>query len=202
MSLINKPEVSRLFRVYRVYFLKSAFIIFLLSIIFNELIIKLVKSYNPGKFFQKKHVEKENYNNLHLYKYDTGNSINTMFKKNKYNLGRYPNVEIKAGEEIFKHNKFLPECCMYYSDYSNDKGCPCITPEQQNYLQRRGLNRSSESFIHERDLKNIFFSPSNTLKGNKEEIFLSNNIYIKKDPEPLSVGDKNKVLSILNMQER
>ena len=165
MSLINKPEVSRLFRVYRVYFLKSAFIISLLSIIFNELIIKLVKSYNPGKFFQKKQVEKENYNNLHLYKYDTGNSINTMFKKNKYNLGRYPNVEIKAGEEIFKHNKFLPECCMYY-------------------------------------LKNIFFSPSNTLKGNKEEIFLSNNIYIKKDPEPLSVGDKNKVLSILNMQER
>ena len=91
---------------------------------------------------------------------------------------------------------------MYYSHYSSDKGCPCITPEQQNYLQRRGTNRSSESFIHEFDLKNMFFSPTNTLKGNKDEIFLNHDTYIKKEPEPLSDASKNYVFSILNLQER
>ena len=91
---------------------------------------------------------------------------------------------------------------MYYSHYSSDKGCPCITPEQQNYLQRRGKNRSRESFIHEFDLKNIFFSPTNTFKGNKDEIFLKHDTYIKKDPEPLSDASKNYVFSILNVQER
>ena len=91
---------------------------------------------------------------------------------------------------------------MYYSHYSSDKGCACITPEQQNYLQRRGTNRTHELFIHEKDLKNMFFSPTNTFKGNKDEIFLNFNIDIEKEPEPLSDVSKNYVFSILNLQER
>ena len=78
----------------------------------------------------------------------------------------------------------------------------CITPEQQNYLQRRGLNRTHESFIHEYDLKNMFFSPTNTFKSLNDEIFLKHNTYIKKNPEPLTSENKNYVLSILNTQQR
>tara|TARA_B110000305_G_C19220627_1_gene530393 strand:- start:305 stop:880 length:576 start_codon:yes stop_codon:yes gene_type:complete len=191
----------------------------LLLIIFDKALIKVLKSlYNRfQKLVLKNDIEipletirkytnknSENFNNLNLNNYEENmaGSISEIFKKDKYNLGDYPNVEVKGGEELFKHNKFLPECCMYYSDYSSDKGCPCITPEQQNYLQRRGSNRTSESFIHGNDLKNMFFSPTNTLKGNKDEIFLTNNIYIKKDPEPLSDASINNVYSILNTQER
>ena len=154
------------------------------------------------KRYTNKDSEKFNNLNLNNYEENIGGSISEIFKKDKYNLGTYPNVEVKGGDNLFKHNKFLPECCMYYSDYSSDKGCPCITPEQQNYLQRRGLNRTKEPFINEYDLKNMFFSPSNTFKGNKDEIFLTNNTYIKKNPEPLSDASINNVLSILNTLER
>ena len=66
---------------------------------------------------------------------------------------------------IWADNKFLPECCFYYSDYSTDKGCPCITPEQQYYLQRRGLNRDKNCFLKEtNDYANVFFSPTSVFK--------------------------------------
>ena len=211
MSLIEKLKESKVFKIF--------FCIGLLLIIFDKVIIHVLKSkYKEFKKLVlkndiespletiKKYTNKnsEKFNNLDLNNYEEnmGESISKIFKQDKYNLGDYPNVEVKGGEELFKHNKYLPECCMYYSDYSSDKGCPCITPEQQNYLQRRGLNRSSDSFIHESDLKNMFFSPTNTLKGNKDEIFLTNNTYIKKDPEPLSDASKNDVYSILNTLER
>jgi len=45
-------------------------------------------------------------------------------------------------------------------------------------------------------------SPTNTLKGNKDEIFFNHDTYIKKEPEPLSDASKNYVFSILNLQER
>lgn len=211
MNSIDKLRESKVFKIF--------FCIFLLLIIFDKLVIQVLKSiYNRfQKLVLKNDIESpletikkytnknsENFNNLNLNNYgeNMGETISEIFKKDKYNLGDYPNVEVKGGEELFKHNKYLPECCMYYSDYSSDKGCPCITPEQQNYLQRRGLNRSSDSFIHESDLKNIFFSPTNTLKGNKDEIFLTNNTYIKKDPAPLSDASKNDVYSILYTLEK
>ena len=157
----------------------------MLLIIFDKvIIIGLILLYYKVKKLIIKSINKNNesFNNLDLYDYQEiiASKISDIFKNNKYNLGEYPNVAIKSEYEIFKHNKFLPECCMYYSNYSSDKGCPCITPEQQNYLQRRGLNRSDESFIHEYDLKNIFFSPTNVFKKNKDEIFLKHNTYIEK----------------------
>lgn len=46
---------------------------------------------------------------------------------------------------IFAQNKFKPECCP--SPYSSSTGCACITPEQYNYLNTRGGNRTSDSGV-------------------------------------------------------
>lgn len=55
-------------------------------------------------------------------------------------------VPLPDGElVIFAQNKFKPECCP--SPYSNSTGCACITPEQINYLNTRGGNRTSDSGV-------------------------------------------------------
>ena len=178
---------------------KFLFYIFLLLVIFNQAIIYgIMGVYNKN---QEDEQRTENYNNLDTNTEFRYESITDILKKNKFNLGNYPNVEIKPGETLFKHNKFLPECCIYYSEYSSDKGCPCITPEQQNYLQRRGLNRSTSSFVHSPALKNVYFSPTNTLKGLKNEIFLKHDTYINKTPPEMTASAINKVYSLLNMQD-
>mgnify|MGYP006145567199 FL=1 len=148
---------------------KFLFYIFLLLIIFNQVILYGVINYLYNNL-------SENYEN--------------------YNLGNNP------GEMIFKDNKILPECCSHFSHYSSDKGCPCITIEQQNYLRMRGLNRNKSSYNHSPGLKNIYFSPTNTLKGLKDEKFLKHNTYINKSPVEMSAERKNEVYSLLNIQER
>lgn len=96
---------------------------------------------------------------------DLKHNLTNIFKNPEFNLNEYPNVEIQPGKLFLQNNKFLPECCFYYSDYSTDKGCPCITPEQQYYLQRRGLNRDKNCFLKEtNDYANIFFSPTSVFK--------------------------------------
>jgi len=205
MGLINKLKKRILFKI--------IFFIILLLIVFNKVLIHGFQKFilqneikNPleliNTYIKKKN--NENFNNLDFNNYQENipSSISEIYKNDKYNLGKHPNIEVTGAQEVFKNNKFLPECCMYYSHYSSDKGCACITPEQQNYLQRRGTNRTHELFIHEKDLKNMFFSPTNTFKGNKDEIFLNFNIDIEKEPEPLSDVSKNYVFSILNLQER
>jgi hypothetical protein len=53
---------------------------------------------------------------------------------------------LKNGEMvIFAKNKSKPECCP--SPYSTSTGCVCITPEQINYLNTRGGNRTSDSGV-------------------------------------------------------
>lgn len=53
---------------------------------------------------------------------------------------------LKNGEVvIFAKNKFKPECCP--SPYSSSTGCVCMTPEQINYLNTRGGNRTSDSGV-------------------------------------------------------
>jgi hypothetical protein len=55
-------------------------------------------------------------------------------------------VPLPEGElVIFAQNKFKPECCP--SPYSSSTGCACITPEQINYLNTRGGNRTSDSGV-------------------------------------------------------
>ncbi len=46
---------------------------------------------------------------------------------------------------IFKNNQAKPECCS--SSYSSDMGCVCSTPEQRNYINMRGGNRTVEDGI-------------------------------------------------------
>lgn len=53
-------------------------------------------------------------------------------------------VPLPEGELlIFNENKFDPKCCP--SAYSNSLGCVCATPEQMNYLNKRGGNRTFSS---------------------------------------------------------
>jgi hypothetical protein len=55
-------------------------------------------------------------------------------------------IPLPEGElVIFAQNKFKPECCP--SPYSSSTGCACITPEQYNYLNTRGGNRTSDSGV-------------------------------------------------------
>ena len=141
---------------------------------------------------------KENLVNLSNNKFNS--TLGEVFKKHELNLNEYPNVKIKPGDLLFKNNKFLPECCYYYSQYSSGKGCPCITPEQQYYLQRRGLNKDEDSFIQEsKDYKNLFFSPGNTFKG--KESFIKNNTYINK-VESNNYSNINEINKLLNISTR
>lgn len=53
---------------------------------------------------------------------------------------------LKNGEMvIFAKNKFKPECCP--APYSSSTGCVCMTPEQINFLNTRGGNRTSDSGV-------------------------------------------------------
>jgi len=46
---------------------------------------------------------------------------------------------------MFKNNDVKPECCD--SSYASDMGCVCTTPEQRNYINMRGGNRTVEDGI-------------------------------------------------------
>lgn len=46
---------------------------------------------------------------------------------------------------MFKNNQVKPECCS--SSYSSDMGCVCTTPQQRNYINMRGGNRTVEDGI-------------------------------------------------------
>ena len=137
---------------------RSLLILFILIII-----ILIYFSVTACKKFLFNNVETmTNYNSNENLK----NNLTNIFKNPEFNLNSYPNVEVKPGQLFLQNNKFLPECCFYYSDYSTDKGCPCITPEQQYYLQRRGLNRDKNCFLKEtNDYANLFFSPTLAFKN-------------------------------------
>ena len=55
-------------------------------------------------------------------------------------------VPLPPGQlDFFYANKFDPSCCSTTS-YSGSNGCPCISPEQMEYLNSRAGNRDmSES---------------------------------------------------------
>lgn len=46
---------------------------------------------------------------------------------------------------IFKNNQAKPECCD--SSYASDMGCVCTTPQQRNYINMRGGNRTVEDGV-------------------------------------------------------
>ena len=51
-------------------------------------------------------------------------------------------VPLPEGEmDLFYDNKFDPSCCAT-SSYSGSSGCACISPQQMQFLNARGGNRS------------------------------------------------------------
>ena len=55
-----------------------------------------------------------------------------------------PEVEIGPDNLfMFKNNQCKPECCG--STFSCDGGCVCTTPEQRNFINARGGNRTGGS---------------------------------------------------------
>lgn len=46
---------------------------------------------------------------------------------------------------IFKNNQAKPECCS--ASYSTDVGCVCTSPQQRNYINMRGGNRTMEDGV-------------------------------------------------------
>jgi hypothetical protein len=46
---------------------------------------------------------------------------------------------------IFKNNQVKPECCD--ASYASDTGCVCTTPEQRNFINMRGGNRTVEDGV-------------------------------------------------------
>lgn len=56
----------------------------------------------------------------------------------------YPTVDGQPGSpkqlSIFAYNNVSPYCCP--STYSSDRGCVCMTPQQYNYINSRGYQKS------------------------------------------------------------
>jgi hypothetical protein len=78
-------------------------------------------------------------------KLETGNGVSSW----RYNHpnepveGNYP--PFKLGMDnlfMFKDNQCKPECCG--ASYACDGGCVCTTPEQRNFINSRGGNRTVE----------------------------------------------------------
>jgi hypothetical protein len=151
-----------------------------------------------------KHMYTESYNNylsnnFVQHYYDNITELSKVFKHPELNLKSYNDVQIDPAKVFLQDNKFLPECCLYNTDYSTSKGCACISPEQQNYLLARGTNKALISFTQENnDYKNIYFSPTLTLKENTTPFNTHTMNYIV-DYEPLSVEKKNEFYNHINM---
>ena len=178
-------------------------IIFKLGFIVSIIILLIIGWY----YIKKYNLELQSRENMTNFAApnNIANSLGQIFKRKELNLNEYPNIDIKPGEKLFDNNKFLPECCMYYSSYSTDKGCPCITPEQQYYLQRRGLNRSKNSMSNvvkkndnQNNYKNVFFSPTMSVKGVKMP-FLNHETYFNYAPVDLDSKKQSEFHKMTNL---
>ena len=126
---------------------KILFVIIALIVIFNQVLYKLfLDTFNLSQESSEEILEKtsdetpeEKYNGTLSEKTKEGfDNIFSKLEKNIINFDVYPNIEEKPHHLIFNKNKFTPECCVLNYEYSSSDGCPCITPEQQYYLQYRG----------------------------------------------------------------
>ena len=87
-------------------------------------------------------------NNSTEWKKNAQEYSDAMGNQNKLNRGETYNKNpspLNEGELFFfANNDFKPECCP--SDYTDPNGCACISPEQVNFLNTRGGNRSSGQY--------------------------------------------------------
>jgi len=72
----------------------------------------------------------------------TGNSSSWRYTApNEPLSGNYPKFEVGSDNLfMFKDNQCKPECCG--SSFSCDGGCVCTTPDQREYINTRGGNRT------------------------------------------------------------
>lgn len=78
-------------------------------------------------------------------KLETGNGVSSW----RYNRPNEPlegnYAPFKLGPDnlfMFKDNQCKPECCG--ASYACDGGCVCTTPDQRNFINSRGGNRTVE----------------------------------------------------------
>jgi len=191
--------------------IKYIILLILLILFFDKIILLIATSiiylYNKYINILSKNIEKFN-NNLDSVIFEpsnnTVNQYSSIFKNPELNLASYNNVKFDPNEVLLQNNKFLPECCYYNSEYSTSKGCACITPLQQDYLRSRGSNKSNSSFLQENnDYKNLYFSPSLALLGDKIPFKKQDENYIV-DYKPLTsekINDFNKLINLSSYGE-
>jgi hypothetical protein len=163
----------------------------LFVLIFDKLTLFVIFSlyYAFTRYFIK---VKEAFTKLDYSNFDTSKNnlyynrlYSQVFKNTGLNLKSYNNVAINPSKPLLENNKFLPECCLYNSEYSTSKGCACITPTQQEYLRRRGTNKSASSFIQaDTKYNNLFFSPTLAIKG---------------DPIPFNKNDMHYIVDFADL---
>jgi hypothetical protein len=79
-------------------------------------------------------------------KLSTGNDVSTW----RYTAPNEPLMgpEVQLGPDnlfIFRNNQAKPSCCS--ASYSADTGCVCTTPQQRNFINMRGGNRTVEDGV-------------------------------------------------------
>ena len=207
IALNNKLDKIKIFNhhIFKYKSVKVIIAILIFILIFDKLTIFLIMTAIYG--FQNSHKNKtsENYNNLSSKSgvenyYDNISELSKVFKHPELDLNSYNDVVIDPEKVFLQGNKFLPECCFYNSEYSTSKGCACITPEQENYLLARGKNKSYLSFIQQDDeYKNIYFSPTSTIKQNESQFITHNTDYIA-GYTPLGVDKINEFYGLINLR--
>ena len=207
IALNNKLDKIKIFNhhIFKYKSVKVIIAILIFILIFDKLTIFLIMTAIYG--FQNSHKNKtsENYNNLSSKSgvenyYDNISELSKVFKHPELDLNSYNDVVIDPEKVFLQGNKFLPECCFYNSEYSTSKGCACITPEQENYLLARGKNKSYLSFIQQDDeYKNIYFSPTSTIKQNESQFITHNTDYIVDYPT-LNAEKINEFNGLINLR--
>tara|TARA_X000000950_G_C13528703_1_gene502707 strand:- start:46 stop:423 length:378 start_codon:yes stop_codon:yes gene_type:complete len=77
-------------------------------------------------------------NGVHTDKYNKVHNRSEMYEG--------PKLPLPEGQMfMYANNTFKPECCKF-SSVSGSTGCACVTKEQNEYLNRRGGNKSYGAF--------------------------------------------------------
>jgi hypothetical protein len=201
---LNKIKVFNHY-IFKNKYMKVLVGIIIFVLIFDKFTILVITGLIYGyESYKNSHNNLENYNNFLStssveHYYDNTKELSKVFKHPELNLNSYNNVTIDPAKVFLQDNKFLPECCLYNSEYSTSKGCACITPQQENYLLARGTNKSHISFIEENnDYKNIYFSPTLALQENKTPFQKHTTNYIVDYPA-LNVEKKNEFNDLINL---
>ncbi len=79
-------------------------------------------------------------------KLDTGNGVSSWRQNSPNEPLQGPAFQVGPDSLfMFKNNQCKPSCCG--SSFSCSTGCVCTTPEQRNFINTRGGNRTVEETI-------------------------------------------------------